>query len=82
MKLYILYISLIFSFIVPDIGHAQFLNDIFSKREDQTSASNRDDLPIAGFEEDELSFDDLICRDKEQFPKKVYSKRYKKNNVY
>ena len=70
MKLYILYISLIFSFLVPDIGHAQFLNDLFSKKEDQTSASNRDDLPNSGFEEDELSFDDLICRDKEQFPKK------------
>ena len=76
MKLYILYLSLIFSFFVPDVGHAQFLNDLFSKREDQTSASNRDDLPNSGVEEDELTFDDLICRDKEQFPKKVYSKKF------
>ena len=76
MKRDILVMGLFLSFLLSSPSNAQFLNDLFSKREEQLSAESRDDFPNTGSEVDELSFDALICRDKKQFPKKVYSKRY------
>ncbi len=58
--------------ILPNFVYSQSLREYFSNR----TELNRDDLPgtVDGIEE--LSFDELICKNKELFPKKTYSKRY------
>ena len=63
--------SLLLSF--PNLAFSQSLREFFSNR----TELNRDDLPetVDGIEE--LSFGELICKDKELFPKRTYSKRYK-----
>ena len=59
--------------LLPNLVHSQSLREFFSNR----AELNRDDLPEAEDGIEELSFDELICRDKEFFPKKIYSKKYK-----
>ena len=58
---------------LPNIVYSQSLREFFSNR----AATNRDDLPETLDSSEELSFDELICKDKEFFPKKTYSKKYK-----
>ena len=57
----------------PVFLYAQSLREFFSNR----TELNRDDLPEATDRNGELSFDEVICKDKELFPKKLYSKNYK-----
>ena len=57
---------------LPNLVYSQSLREFFSNR----AELNRDDLPEAEDGIEELSFDELICRDKEFFPKKIYSKKY------
>ena len=57
---------------LPNIVDSQSLREFFSNR----AETNRDDLPETLDSSEELSFDELICRDKEFFPKKIYSKIY------
>ena len=57
----------------PNLVYSQSLREFFSNR----SELNRDDLPDSTDGPKELSFDEVICRDKELFPKKLYSKNYK-----
>ena len=59
-------------FFVPDFLYAQSLREFFSNR----TELNRDDLPETEDGLEELSFDELICKDKELFPIKTYSKKY------
>ena len=66
----------------PAFLYAQSLREFFSNR----SELNRDDLPASTDGTEELSFDEVICKDKQLFPKKLYSKNYKtfvecKNNL-
>ena len=57
---------------LPNFVHSQSLRDFFSNR----TEVNRDDFPEAEDGLEELSFDELICKDKELFPKKIYGKKY------
>jgi hypothetical protein len=62
--------SLLLSF--PNVVISQSLREFFSNR----TELNRDELPETEGGLEELSFDELICKDKELFPKKTYSKKY------
>ena len=67
---------------LPSLVYSQSLREFFSNR----TELNRDDLPVSPDGTEELSFDELICKDKEIFPRKLYSKSYKtfvecKNNL-
>ena len=57
---------------LPNLLSSQSLREFFSNR----TELNRDDFPETLDQLEELSFDELICRDKELFPKKIYSKKY------
>ena len=57
----------------PTLVYSQSLREFFSNR----TELNRDDLPASTDGTEELSFDEVICKDKEVFPKKLYSKNYK-----
>ena len=63
-------VSLLLS--VPNLVYSQSLREFFSN----STELNRDDLPEAEDTTEELSFDEMICKDKELFPKKIYSKKY------
>jgi hypothetical protein len=56
----------------PNLVYSQSLREFFSN----SIEINRDDLPEAVDRTEELSFDEMICKDKELFPKKIYSKKY------
>ena len=58
-------VSLLLS--VPNLVYSQSLREFFSN----STELNRDDLPEAVDATEELSFDELICKDKELFPKKI-----------
>ena len=62
-----------FLFCLPSLVYPQSLREFFSNR----TELNRDDFPDATGGTEELSFDEVICKDKELFPKKLYSKNYK-----
>jgi hypothetical protein len=64
-------VSLLLS--LPNLVNSQSLREFFSNR----TEFNRDDLPDSTDGREELSFDEVICKDKEFFPKKIYSKNYK-----
>ena len=66
----LLLISLLLS--LPKLANSQSLREFFSNR----TELNRDDLPETEDGLEELSFNELICEDKELFPKKTYSKKY------
>ena len=57
-------VSLLFS--LPNFLYSQSLREFFSNR----TELNRDDLPETEDGTEELSFDEMICQDKELFPKK------------
>ena len=57
---------------LPNVVSSQSLREFFSNR----TELNRDELPETEGGLEELSFDELICKDKELFPKKTYSKKY------
>ena len=63
-------VSLLLS--LPNLANSQSLREFFSNRADLS----RDDLPETEDGLEELSFDELICKDKELFPKKTYSIKY------
>ena len=58
---------------VPNLVYSQTIREFFTNR----TELNRDDLPNSTDGSEELSFDEVICKDKELFPKKLYSKNYK-----
>ena len=66
----LIFISIAFGIILAcfEGAHAQFLRNLLSNSEDQENSGNRDDLPESLENLDELSFDQVICRDKEKFP--------------
>ena len=66
----LLLVSLLIS--LPKLANAQSLREFFSNR----TEVNRDDFPETEDGLEELSFDELICKDKELFPKKIYTKKY------
>ena len=57
---------------LPNLVHSQSLREFFSNR----TQLNRDDFPENVDGTQELSFDEVICKDKELFPKKIYSQKY------
>ena len=57
---------------LPNVVSSQSLREFFSNR----TELNRDELPETEGGLEELSFDELICKDKELFPKKTYSRKY------
>ena len=57
---------------LPNLLSSQSLREFFSNR----TELNRDDFPETLDGTEELSFDELICKDKELFPKKTYSRKY------
>ena len=62
-----------FVFFLPNLVYSQSLREFFSNR----AELNRDDLPEVEDGSENLSFNEMICKDKELFPKKLYSKKYK-----
>ena len=58
---------------LPNSVFSQSLREFFSNR----TELNRDDFPDSTDLTDELSFNEVICQDREFFPKKLYSKKYK-----
>ena len=58
---------------IPSFAYPQSLREFFSN----STELNRDDLPASTDVTEELSFDEVICKDKQLFPKKLYSKHYK-----
>ena len=56
------------TFFLPNSGYSQSLREFFSNRIEL----NRDDLPETVNRFEELSFNEVICEDKELFPKKIY----------
>ena len=58
---------------LPNKVYPQSLREFFSNR----TELNRDDLPNSTDGTDELSFNEVICKDKKLFPIKLYSKKYK-----
>jgi len=63
-------VSLLLS--ATNLVYSQSLREFFSN----STQFNRDDLPETLDRSEELSFDEMICTDKELFPKKVYSMKY------
>ena len=63
-------------FVWSNGADAQFLRNFLSNVEGQGNSDSRDDLPDLPDSLGELSFDQVICRDKEKFPKKVSSTVY------
>ena len=57
---------------LPNLVNSQSLREFFSNR----AELNRDELPETPDGTEELTFDEMICKDKELFPKKTYSKKY------
>ena len=57
---------------LPNFVYSQSLREFFSN----TTELNRDDLPNSTDGTEELSFDEVICKDKAFFPKKVYTQKY------
>ena len=57
---------------LPNLLSSQSLREFFSNR----TELNRDDFPETLDGTEELSFDELICKDKELFPKKTYSRKF------
>ena len=72
MKLFIKVCLVSMLLYLPSFVYPQSLREFFSNR----GELNRDDLPEAQEGAEELSFDEVICKDKELFPKKLYSKKY------
>jgi hypothetical protein len=70
----VLVASLLFA--LPDAIHAQSLRDFFSNSIERSSDPGRDELPNQFDITDDLSFSEVICKDKQLFPKKMYSKKY------
>ena len=67
---------------LPKLVYSQSLREFFLN----SAELNRDDLPEAVDRTEELTFDEMICKDKELFPKKIYAKKYSnfvdcKNNL-
>ena len=62
-----------FVLFLPDLVYSQSLREFFSNR----AELNRDDLPEVEDGSENLSFNEMICKDKELFPKKLYSEIYK-----
>ena len=59
---------------LPNFVYSQSLREFFSNR----TELNRDDLPDSTDGTEELSFDEVICKDKELFPKKFILKTIKR----
>ena len=56
----------------PYYVYSQSLREFFSNR----AELSRDDLPETQDGTEELSFDEMICKDRALFPKKKYSRKY------
>ena len=65
-----IFVVIMFSTILAcfDGANAQFLRNLLSDSDEQVNSHNRDDMPGSLEGLDELSFDQVICRDKKQFP--------------
>ena len=57
-----------------DLAEAQFLRNLLQEDTATTDWNLRDDRPIDELEE-ELSFQEIICKERETFPKVVFEKR-------
>ena len=62
---------------LPNFVYSQSLREFFSNR----TELNRDDLPNSTDGTDELSFNEVICKDKKLFPIKLYSKKCLPNTI-
>tara|TARA_B100000902_G_C27059889_1_gene788575 strand:+ start:322 stop:798 length:477 start_codon:yes stop_codon:yes gene_type:complete len=72
MKSFLTVWTLSLIFLLPNLVYSQSFREFFSNR----AELNRDDFPDNEEGLEELSFDELICQNKDLFPKKTYSKKY------
>ena len=57
-----------------DIAEAQFLRNLLQDSAETTDWNLRDDRPIEELDE-ELSFNEIVCRDRQNFPKIAFEKK-------
>lgn len=58
------------------IANAQVFENFFRNDSGNANFSTRDDIPLNEKTDDELSFEEVICRDKSKFPQKISSRVY------
>ena len=61
-------LSIVF-FLNLTVAHAQFLESLLGTNRNNVNTSSRDDILSLNNTEDELTFEEVICRDIETFPK-------------
>lgn len=66
----------IFLIILSTSASSQVLENFFRDSGGSANFLNRDDIPLNEKTESELTFDEVICRDKNKFPKKISSRVY------
>ena len=58
------------------VTHAQFLESLLGGSRNSANTLSRDDRLSTESMDEELTFEQVICRDIETFPKKIYSKNF------
>lgn len=71
-----LFLSSIIFFVISHVAHAQFLESFFGNTQSSENTLSRDDILSPESTGDELTFDEVICRDMETFPKIIFSKTF------
>ena len=66
----------IFLITLSNSVNAQVLENFFRNSGENANFLFRDDIPSNEKTESELTFDEVICRDKNKFPKKIFSRVY------
>ena len=75
-KLTIIFISSFVFFMNSKLTHAQFLESLFGNIQRSENGVSRDDLLSPENTGDELTFEEVICRDIDTFPKISFSKNF------
>lgn len=75
-KLTTLFVLSVILFPNSHVIHAQFLESLFGSSRSSADSLSRDDILSTESMDEELTFEQVICRDIETFPKKIYSKNF------
>ena len=75
-KLIALWVLSIVFFLNLTVTHAQFLESFLGTGRNNVNTSSRDDIFSPDNTEDELTFEEVICRDIDTFPKISFSKNF------
>ena len=67
----LLYCAILLLFVLTNIAEAQFLRNLLQDGSLSSDWDLRDDRPVEETE-DEISFEEIICKNRETFPKMIY----------